>query len=282
MNDPDRIDPLALIKQLAQQEKQLAETTFLAPLVRGGKVRVRVDGIVYELQVDDRRFEGWGIFRMTGPGQAALVEPASLSLIGSYLKLLAQKKFVLLDQFDDLWFALPFSTSDTRFNLSGPVPVHLTRGAACLDTINARFDGSLFWFEAIDRRHDPAIARSLRRQLEQKVAPKEIRAPGLTPQEKLAYHLLWIHRYGQEIKDDRARIAEALSHSNATLDAFWYESDDRASVRFLVDGRLHVVDVRPSDMSVISAGICLSGRDSDFDLTSLVGVFREHHREEDW
>lgn len=280
MNDPDRIDPLSLINKFAQQEKELADKTFLAPVVAGGKVRVAVDGAIYEMAPDNRRFEGWGIFTMSGPGRARLLEPASMSLVANYLKLLPRKRFVLIDKFDEHWFALPASGSDTRFSLDRPVPIRLVtaRMAAPLDTVNARFDGAAFFFEGIDRRHDPIVGRTLRQELEKKVDPDSVRCAGMTPEERLVYRILYLGKYREELPpDDRTRISNALQHANATLDGFWYNQNNAsATVRFMVDGEMHTVVVDTNDMTVVSAGICLSGKDRDFDLASLVGVFRDY------
>lgn len=286
MSDSDRVDPLALINKLAQEEKRLAETTFLAPVLAAGKVKLRVDGIVYDLTVHERQFEGWGIFRISKPGHAQLVERASISLVNNYLKLFPRKRFVLLDSFDGQWFALSSSGSDTRFALDGPIPIHLmTSSPASMDTVTTRFDGSAFWFEGVDRRRDPVVARTLRQALANKIDPDEVRAAGMTPEERLAYRILFLRMYGAALPvDDRTRIAEALRHAGATMESFSYhDGGENAIVRFLVDGQMHVVRIMSHDMSVISAGICLSGRDRDFDLTSLVGVFREHQTTgEDW
>jgi len=281
MSKKDKIDPLALVAKLAAEEQRLFEGTILAPIVDGARVQIKVQGIVYELSVDDK-FDGWALLRMTAPGKARVVEPASPALVGKYLQLFARVRLILLQQFDRRWFALAASTSDTRIQLSGPVPLHLAQSVKSFDTVNSRFDGSAFWFEGVDRRRDPAISRTLNSALNDKVKPEDLRCPGVVPQERLAYRMLWLSKYGDDAiipADDAARVGLALRHAGAQLLQFTYQEQDRATVSISVDGITRNVSIRPSDLTVLSAGICLSGRDFDFDLTSLVSVFREAARD---
>ena len=56
----------------------------------------------------------------------------------------------------------------------------------------------------------------------------------------------------------------------------YLERPDGYTVEYTVDGHAHrsVVD---RELRVVAAGICLSGGDRNFDLTSLVDVIREGH-----
>jgi hypothetical protein len=70
------------------------------------------------------------------------------------------------------------------------------------------------------------------------------------------------------------RLADALIHAGATLSSY-IEREDAYTVTFNVDGRIHRSTVHRDDLTVLVAGICLSGEDRKFDLQSLVGVIRE-------
>jgi len=283
MSKEDKFDPLALVSKLAEAEQKLFDGTFLAPVVDGARVRIRVHGIIYELAVEEK-FEGWALLRITQPGKARVIEAAPPTLVARYLKLFARVRLVLVQQFDARWFALAASNSDSRFQITGPVPLHLVQSAKSFDTVYARFDGSAFWFETVDRRRDPAISRTLCDALKDKIKPEELRCRGAVPQERLAYRMLWLAKYGDDAiipADDVTRVGAALKHAGAELLNFTYQGNDRATVQFTVDGTSRNVSIRPSDLTVLSAGICLSGQDGDFDLTSLVGVFRESIRDGD-
>lgn len=280
MTERERPDPLLIIAKMEEEEKKLSQTTFLAPITVGGRVRIRVAGIVYEMKVRTRE-TGFCILRMVDAGVAEVVETAPLSLASKYLALFPRLRLVLIDQLDKTWWALAYSDSDTRLQLSGPVPVQLVLGCTNFDTINARFDGAVFWFDSVDRKRDPAVSRTLRRSLEADIKPDEVRARGMVPSERVAYRMMYLHKHRNDpadtMVDDRTRIGEALSHAGATLESFRYTDRDQqfATVRFVMDGRDHVVNVAMGDLTLQSAGVCLSGQDQQFDLTSVVGVLRE-------
>jgi hypothetical protein len=278
MKNRERFDPLAIVSKITKQEKELLGTTFIAPYIGGGKIRLRLDGIVFELQVRNCP-EGWSIFEIVAPGQAAFAQAAPLSMLQNYLKLFPRLRLILVDRFDDCWWAVAASNADQKIRLGGPVPIFLNSNAAAFDTVYCRFDGSNFWYEAVDRRRDPAIALALRQAINKDIAPDDLYCAGMVPQEKLAYQMRYLDRHKEEkslLMNDEQRIANALNHAGAQLDSYRYSPDrEQVAVRFIVGGREHQVSIRPNNLELVSAGICLSGRDSDFDLASLVGVLRE-------
>jgi hypothetical protein len=71
---------------------------------------------------------------------------------------------------------------------------------------------------------------------------------------------------------DEERLREALRVGGGDLRTF----NDRGQYWLVewttADGERHTSAIAKGDLTVISSGICLSGRDRDFDLQSLVGV----------
>src|SRR5262245_51683510 len=77
-----------LLKSVSAAEHRMLETQFLAPCVPGGRVRARVQGLIYTFTPIPRDFEGWGIFVPLNQEDAHVLEEAGLPLVSGYIKLL--------------------------------------------------------------------------------------------------------------------------------------------------------------------------------------------------
>jgi len=189
-----------------------------------------------------------------------------------------------------------------------------TNGAECFERVIARVDGRLLWFEGPDALADPLHAEWLR-DTAVDVEHLETFLPGLAGSERAALICWHFHQleqtmppgavtlgapedqpavYGKNRQQQRellrreARrsplersLQRALAKADARLLSFseapamhglpgsliveWSEQGQQFRYRSIID----------SQMSVVSSGICLSGRDNDFDLTSLVSVIAD-------
>lgn len=181
-----------LLNQIAAQEAQLHDTQFLAPCVRGGMVRTSVANIIYTFTPQPQDFEGWGIFQPVDGKIAEVVDEPSLPQVAEYLKLLKPMRlrlaYVLQGQ---TWLAYPVNEADMqqRLGVAKPVIVHLVTEGSTFEPIIARFDGSAWWFDELDRRAEPQPAELLREQLRQEIAPEQIRFSGMTPEMLTVYNL---------------------------------------------------------------------------------------------
>jgi hypothetical protein len=185
--------------------------------------------------------------------------------------------------------------------LAGLAPVRLAEEVQLFDCVRTRCDGAQFWFDEQDMRHDPAAANYLRSALHDRTPPEDLQRRGLTAEQRAAYELnFWQlvlpreafdasrrnppHRRrtrgpgpGEQPPESdpvRRRLRESLSHAGAEL-LDYLERADSFRVSFTVGGRQHTSSVNKDDLTVQTAGICLSGEDQKFDLGSLVGVLRE-------
>jgi hypothetical protein len=270
----------ATLDQLAEAEKRAFASEFLAPIVSGGTVRLRIAGVVCRLKVSPPDFEGWGVFRPISPVTAGLVRPARLAERREYLELLPLIRLIICLRQENQWLAIPASGADTRFRFEGLIPVRLVEEAQLFDVVCSRFDGAQCWYEGPDLRRDPGAGAYLREALNDMVEPARLSRPGLTAEERTAYSVNYAPRLQAEIDAQRDRVEErlreALAHAGAELKDY-LERGDSYRVTYEVDGRRHVSVIDQNDLSVQVAGICLSGEDRHFDLSSLVGVLREAH-----
>lgn len=268
-----------LIETFAEQEARLLQTTFLAPCVPGGSVCTRVEGMVYTFAATPPDFEGWGLFRPVDAKQAQLVEEASLSQVATYLKLFPTFQLhLILPLQHQTWLAYPANTSDVRQRVGDvrPIPVHLVMHGAAFEAIRVRWDGGAWWYEAEDRRTDPRIAAYLREALKAETEPGALQNKGLTPEMRSAYSLAFRRtetaRLQRRCVHDKVRLQQALDFAGGALQDFHDRGDFWLVDWNTPDGESHRSAINKQDLTVVSAGICLSDQDQDFDLQSLVSV----------
>jgi hypothetical protein len=183
----------------------------------------------------------------------------------------------------------------------------------------ARVDGRVLWFDSADLRADPQPAQALRDALEQETAPERLPAGlapsqrlafafvqvhrvGLDRERVLASRPE-LHRLGPRAAQEwlrdatrRSRLEQQLRYALQKADAALLGFQETVEPDGTPGGL--VVEWMPNrhddssgppvmryrsrierDLTVVSSGICLSGRDRDFDLTSLVHVVTDaRHR----
>ena len=293
-----------IFDRLQAQENALIGTRVLAPILGGRRVTVKVGGVACQLAVNsDER--GWSVLEVRSTTRATWLRAATSSEREKYLALLPAVRFIALERSGDIWHALPAHAGDARFRLSGAAPVRGAQNAnvQMFDSLIARFDGTHFWFDKADARRSPAIAEYLRQSLAAQIAPDALSKKGLSPEERTGYSWALYGPPAPEISapNDAAtappsynplaaivnpntpdgRLAQSLNHAGGRL-VSWMDRGDAYTVTYQFGAQTHTSTVRADDLSIVTSGICLSGRDRDFDLTSLVGVMQEAASEQPW
>lgn len=211
------------------------------------------------------------------------------------------------------WLALPYNESDARqrFGLGmEPLPVFLcdpTGGAERFERVLARVDGRVLWFEGPDVLADPTHATWLRdaaasessenllpglaasqRQalLYWRIRQVELTLPAAAhlseqiPRQNRQEQQAWLGQQVQRLSLEKS-LRHALAKADATLHSFSEVMAQDGSISQLIvewseHGQTHRYrSALDPHLTVVSSGICLSGRDRDFDLTSLVNVMTD-------
>ncbi|MBE9041800.1 hypothetical protein IQ235_13520, partial [Oscillatoriales cyanobacterium LEGE 11467] len=257
------------------------------PCIPGGSVRTRVAGLVRTFAPQPADFEGWGIFQPRNDRDAELIEEADFIQISEYLQQFPAVRLWLAYRLrGQTWLAYPANESDVRqrTGVAKPVPVYLVSEGEAFESAIARWDGSNWWFEEIDRRIDPMISEQLREELKGGTLPEALNFKGMTPEMKTTYDLvsqrIWTPQKQQQREERRLRAALEVGggqlHEFRDREDFWLVEWTTA------DGEHHTSAIAKADLTVMSAGICLSGEDRNFDLQSLVGVVENRDEEEGW
>lgn len=282
-------DVLDLIEQLGNTANTLNERVFVSPVYKNRWVATRIDKIIYRFEIP-RLSPGWYKFRPTSQNTAKKIGDADLMSVEKYLKLFDKLRLIMIKREGNVIFGIPFKTNKFNFNMSQIFPVYLALDdmAIDFDEILCRFDGVNVWYEQVPMNNDPARSEYLRESLFNKLNPNDVEFQGLRFEDKIAYGIRYQLILEEEeklkkaaekrlLKNTKYRIQKAVEHSGGRFKDYT-ERGSNFSVTYDVDGETYTSTVaKDKNLTVLTAGFCLSGHDRDFDLTSLISVIREGH-----
>jgi hypothetical protein len=267
-----------IFEKLEAQENNFLNSQFLSPVIKNTPVRVRIANIILNFKISKpKNFTGWGVFTPINYKEAKLIRQPNLTEKQQYLELFPCIRFVLCRKIEENWFGVPAYQSDSRFKITGTVPIFLLEEIQIFDTIQTRFDGSVFWFESQDYKKNQQTANYLRESLQNEIEPKNLSFTGLTQEEKDAYLISFNDEVESKKDKNEEKIKNALEHAGAKYRSY-IERNSTYTIEYSVDNEIHHSVINKNTFQVQSAGICLSGGDRAFDITSLVGVIKEGRR----
>jgi len=289
---------LELIAELEAQAARLKEHRVLAPLPEGQKryVTTLIEGTPYRLKIPKVE-PGWWLLRPVSDHEAQVIGEPPPYEVARYLEQLPAIRVIAVYRLGkESWLVYPWNAGDAFQRgwppLQGgrvpqPRPLQLVTAPALrpFDVVVARALDGLLLFDEYDRRTLWApLADKLRSCLEEQEWSPGPRIEGLTP-ELRAVLSLHRHRFLEEEKRRilqeeaqrrrtlRGRLESALEYSGARLRS-WTERGEGYEVIWEHEGEEYRTMIRP-DLFVESAGICLSGRDLDYNLAAIVHIMRQ-------
>lgn len=270
-------DILDLIKQIGEKEKNVQE--FISPIFFNEFVTTKIESIDYKFKIT-QKIPGWYQVKPINTSTAQTIRKAELNEIDSYLKCLKKIRLILVMKKNNVYLSIPEKSNNLNLDINQIIPILLFDDYVFdFDKIIGRFDGINFWFHQIDPSNDISKSTYLRDNLNKLTDPKNIKYPGLTIEEKIAYTLRLSIDKKNVIDKKKISLKYDVEYAGGQFINF-IEKKDYFTVTFIVDGQKYTSNVSKNEHhSIITAGICLSGEDSKYDLKSLITVMREGQKD---
>lgn len=261
---------------MGKREDSIDKMEFVSPIYATREVACRLNGIIHKLAIPKTK-PGWYNIKPRDLKRARVTGEADLGDVDSYLNKLLKVRFVIVHREDDVFYGVPLKNNTVGLSISQLTPIFLVNEdmVQTFDMVVTRCDGANFWYQDLDVSNDPSKSEYLRDQLEKYLKPEKIHFSGLTIEEKHAYAIRYQLDEKLRERSNEEKIKDHVEHAGGQFVRF-QERRDHYSVTYTVDGSSYTSYVTKDDNHhVLTAGICLSGKDRDYDLTSLITVLRE-------
>lgn len=262
-----------LFDKLLMSEKEFSSQEFLAPVLRGQKIKIKLNNVVMDLRVNPAEFQGWGIFKTNDFKTALRIREADTFERGAYLDLFPAIRAVVVKSGDD-FYGLPLP--DARFKITGMIPIQLPEELEQFEVVRLSYDGNNFWFDHILGEYT-FQSDYMRTCFSNNVLTKDLHYNGLLKEHADAYDFAKneIKRLTEQSFD--GRIQAAVRRGGGLYKSHKQITKNQFTVTYDINGQSFTSTVN-NKLNVESAGICLSGTDRQFDLQSLMGVLLEGQR----
>jgi len=278
-----------MIQESADKEKALLKSTFVSPIKKGTQIKVRINGLVYTFNVieKDKDKEGWFVFKPVNPYCAKIVKDVDAMQMqeykNMYRKLLPRIRFIMVANEEGQWLGFPSDRGQAlKHDIDGYQFIDVVEGVQVFDQAYALFDGKTLWFDEVDMNANLMVIDYMRESLSNNVAVDKLKFKGMTPEQIGTYAFAYEYKIKAEeelkAKTVEERIRRALDHAGAKMKAF-REYNDTVVVDWQTKkGKYTTRHKKDDGFSTVAAGVCLSDRDDDYDLASLVSVMLEREK----
>jgi len=270
-----------LFNKMAQIEGRLLQQEFVAPYSGSGTIVTRIDGIVYHFRPVGRNLRpGYFTWKPVDLNTAKTTGTMTEAERNRYLAQFPQLIMVAAAKVDHAWVMVPWNLEDStrRFGISGPVEVRLCGDVERFDTIAVAVTPALLMAQVAPSPSPPWPFFLKRATLNPNFNHHNPEIPGLTPEGRIVIDISF--KRDEELRKslEDNRIRQALGFAGAELISYTEQDSTNYVVRWRKSDIDYRTVVRKQDLEVVSAGICLSGRDRIFDLASMVSVMDERRR----
>lgn len=253
-----------LIKEIQKRQQEIVGRKIIAPMISGSRIIIKIAGLIHFLDVADNFYEQnftVGLFQVETIHKVSLIRSCTMQEQNEYLSLFPRIHVVVVDPENNIGIIWGNHIKYVKFVS--------TEKRNIFDIISCRIIGNMPMDCGFSMVNDPQISATMRRYLIEKKNKLPI-AWGISGFHRIIYS--HIFERNKETKVDV--VKNALEYNKAGLVDYREMGDNIFRVRYIVDGREFVSDVSIDNLQVLSSGVCLSGQDSMFDLTSVVGVLR--------